>query len=51
MARDPVTCSARTGPTARGLAKPRDFLRDLRAFSDGDVRKIMSENARALTFT
>lgn len=38
-------------PHAEGLAEPRDFLGNLDSFSDADARKIMSENARELTFS
>jgi predicted TIM-barrel fold metal-dependent hydrolase len=37
-------------PHAEGVATPRDFLGFLDAFSDADVRKIMGDNARALTY-
>jgi predicted TIM-barrel fold metal-dependent hydrolase len=37
-------------PHGEGLAEPRDFVDNLGSFSDADVRRIMSENARELTF-
>ncbi len=37
-------------PHAEGLAEPGDFFANLDGFSDRDVRKIMVENGRALTF-
>jgi predicted TIM-barrel fold metal-dependent hydrolase len=37
-------------PHAEGVEHPRDFFANLGGFSDSDVRKIMVENARALTY-
>ena len=37
-------------PHGEGIAHPRDFFRNLDGFSDDDVRKIMVENSRALTY-
>jgi predicted TIM-barrel fold metal-dependent hydrolase len=37
-------------PHAEGVEHPRDFFDNLGGFSDADVRKIMVENARALTY-
>ena len=37
-------------PHAEGIAHPRDFFGLVEGFSDGDVRKIMRDNARELTF-
>jgi predicted TIM-barrel fold metal-dependent hydrolase len=37
-------------PHAEGVAHPRDFFANLDAFSEADVRKIMVENGRALTY-
>ncbi len=35
-------------PHAEGLAAPLNFLRELEAFDDGDVRKVMRENTAGL---
>jgi predicted TIM-barrel fold metal-dependent hydrolase len=37
-------------PHAEGVEKPRDFFDKLTSFSDADVRRIMVENARELTY-
>ena len=37
-------------PHAEGIAHPRDFFGLIESFSDSDVRKIMRDNARELTF-
>jgi predicted TIM-barrel fold metal-dependent hydrolase len=37
-------------PHAEGVRQPRDYLASLAGFSDADVRKIMRENARELTY-
>ncbi len=37
-------------PHAEGIAHPRDFFGLVESFSDSDVRKIMRDNARELTF-
>lgn len=37
-------------PHAEGVSHPREFFGNLANFSDADQRKIMVENARALTF-
>jgi predicted TIM-barrel fold metal-dependent hydrolase len=37
-------------PHGEGVEKPRDFIGNLDDFSDEDVRKIMVENARELTY-
>jgi predicted TIM-barrel fold metal-dependent hydrolase len=37
-------------PHAEGVAHPRDFFANVASFSEADQRKIMVENARALTF-
>jgi predicted TIM-barrel fold metal-dependent hydrolase len=37
-------------PHAEGVAHPRDFIGFLDGFSDADVRKIMADNARELTY-
>ncbi|MEE2678851.1 MAG: amidohydrolase family protein [Myxococcota bacterium] len=36
-------------PHAEGLQRPLDFLKDLEGFSEGDVRRIMRDNARFIT--
>lgn len=38
-------------PHSEGMAQPSDYYGSLTGFSDADVRKIMAENARALTFS
>ena len=37
-------------PHAEGVAQPRDFLANLTSFAEPDVRRIMADNARALTY-
>ena len=37
-------------PHGEGFAHPRDFFHNLGSCSDADVRRIMRENAHALTF-
>jgi predicted TIM-barrel fold metal-dependent hydrolase len=36
-------------PHAEGLARPLDYVKELDAFSDAEVRRIMYDNPRALT--
>ncbi len=41
-------CSAPTGPTVKRSANPLDFVKELHAFSDDEIRLVMRDNALGL---